>query len=282
MSKKWVIINLLLLAGAGALAWQLSTSIRRFRLSNDISKIQPVADPKRLTSGERGLPALQPVRRYNPPDFAGIPAQNIFSDSRSNQKEEVKVVQEAPELRVKPVLVGVTMFGDQRYAIITQTQQAPAAGSGGRRGQTKRLGDVYEGYTIVDITEDKMVLQYGSRREIIPLFDSTKQRDRSAKTPLIATRVVNFGGGSASPLVVSSPGAPPRPSSQPGAPTLTVIGGTPQQTSPGGLSGVTAPSIRPMAQTPIQQTPAGVRGVDTQTNRRVIQTPMGEFVTYPP
>jgi hypothetical protein len=61
--------------------------------------------------------------------------------------------------------------------------------------QIKRIGDVYQGYTVTNITADSMVLELGSRREVIPLHEGTKQASMG-KTPIIDTQVVSIGGSS--------------------------------------------------------------------------------------
>src|SRR5206468_10000319 len=120
----------------------------------------------------------------------------------------------------RPVLVGVTISGNKRIASIIEPK-APAANQGpggGRRAQMKSVGDVYQGWTIVDITENQMVLASGDQKEIIPLFDTTKQRTPPGKTPAVATRVVSLGGGGTSGSVVRAPGS--QPPAQVGAPVV--------------------------------------------------------------
>jgi hypothetical protein len=71
---------------------------------------------------------------------------------------------------------------------------AGATAQGSRKAQTVRLGDNYRGFVVTDITESGMVLEYGASREVIPLYDTAKP-PQSGKTPILATRVVNFGAG---------------------------------------------------------------------------------------
>ena len=106
MSKNLIAANILLLVVAGLLGWQLRVSIRRFNAENDISRIQPVRDPKSLTP-EPGLPVPKPRRQYNAGEFDAVAAQNLFSETRAREeKVEVAAVPESPPLDVKPVLVG--------------------------------------------------------------------------------------------------------------------------------------------------------------------------------
>jgi hypothetical protein len=185
-------------------------------------------------------------------------------------------------LQIKPILVGVTVSGSQRLASIID----PTAGQGVRRSQTRRVGDNFQGYTIVEISDTQLVLENGSRREIIPLYDTSKQRKGGGKTPILTTRVVSFGAGgsaggaAAAPVAsagVARPGqtpvaqpagsaAPPQPASVNAQPTVRTSIPPPQQTRQ-------TPS--PGAQ------PAWNERTDDQ-GRRVIRTPFGDIVRDKP
>ncbi len=125
-------------------------------------------------------------------------------------KVEILAPPEPPPLAQKPILVGVTIDTQPRASIIDPT--VPQGRD--RRAQIKRIGDVYQGYTITEISPERMVLESGTRKEIIPLHEGTK-RGQQGKTPILSTRVVPFGGGGitgGTPISVSGgPGAaPPR------------------------------------------------------------------------
>ena len=78
--------------------------------------------------------------------------------------------------------------GPKKTALIIDTSSQ----SGIHKTQTMRIGDIYQGFTITDITEQNIVLEYGASREIIPLSDTSKPA-QVGKTPILQTRVVNFG-----------------------------------------------------------------------------------------
>jgi len=304
MTKKWIAVNLGLLAIAGLISWRLYVLVVGFRAGNDPAKIQPARDLKLQAKLPGGLAPAKQLRRYNPAEFQNIPNQNLFAESRSNQPPEEPapaVVQVVPELRVKPILVGITVAGDMRLASIIEPAVPGLPANESRRSQTKRVGDVYQGYTIVDITEDQMILENGPRREVIPLFDSSKARPQGGKTPIVATRVVNFGGGggtapgkggpgvvamgsSAQPQVTPAPGQPP---------TVNQIFGPPQTAPPGAQSGAgrtpagqtqpgrQTPGNAPQATAPAQPPPAWNERIDDQ-GRRVIRTPFGDIIRDKP
>jgi len=276
MNKKWIAVNLVLLIAAGALGWQVRTSVRRFWESNDPARIQP-RDPK-AKGGDDNLPQLPAPRRYSAPEFAAIPAQNLFSEIRAREEKiEAPAVQETPPLANKPILVGVTISGNQRLAAIVDTQTGPQPGAV-RRSQIKRIGDSYMGYTVTEISEYAMVLESGSRREVIPLFDTAKRTAGSGKTNIVPTRLVAFGTGSgggatgpASAMIAS--GAPVRAAAS--SPAVTNVGGAAipaaakPQTPQAGITRQTPGA--PAAATPWNQS------TDPQ-GRRVIRTPFGDII----
>lgn len=193
MTKKWIAINLLLLLITGLLAWQLHDSILRFNAENDLSRIQPVRDMKHKIVQEKPGPQLAPAKTYVPAEFAVIPERNAFSLSRSKEeKPEFAAVPETPPLTQKPVLVGVTIADNQPKALIIDPASSPQDRN--HRAQVKRIGDVYHGYTITSIDLDRIILESGTRKEIIPLHEGSK-RNQGGKTSILSTRVVSIGGG---------------------------------------------------------------------------------------
>jgi hypothetical protein len=283
MTRNWIAVNIVLIIIAGLLGWRLHASIKLFKAENNLAKIQPARDPKQKIALESGMPPLQPLPQYNVADFGIIPAQNLFSDTRTKEEkvEAAPAVPEVPALVVRPILVGVTLVNDQKMASVID----PTAAGGGRKSQTRRLGDTYQGYTITDITPDQMVLERGSRREVIPLFDSGKHPAQGApaqsgKTPILPTRVIAFAGGSSGQGVAQPVVGGAR----------TVAAGSPSaasgQASQGGAQSSAnrnAPAAQgrqvPGAQQPATAQPAG--GPVDQQGRRVIRTPFGDIPAPP-
>lgn len=286
MSKNLIAANVLLLMVAGLLGWQLRQSILRFNVENDIAKFQPVRDPKSLTA-DQGLAVPKSPRQYDAGEFDAIAAQNLFSETRAREEkaEVATAAPESPPLDVKPVLVGITISGAQRQALIID----PSSSKEGRKTQRRKLGDSYRGYTITDIAMNQMVLQRGNRREVIPLFDGAKH-PTGGKTAIVATRVVAFGpGGSGAGGVVG--GAPPGQAparvaggaSQPGAGgTVAAIGGGAQSPASQGSQSSTARTQQQQSTTrqspgSPSANPAWNERTDDQ-GRRVIRTPFGDIV----
>ncbi len=280
MTKKWIAINLLLLAVAALLGWELRLSVLQFNAENNLAKIQPVADLKNKIVQEKLLPKLAPVKAYNPADFSIVADKNIFSDSRTKEeKVENTAPPEPPPLTQKPILVGVTITDTTRQAsIIDPTVREER----NRRAQAqiKRIGDVYQGYTITEISPERIVLESGSRREVIPIHEGSKRKD-SGKTPILSTRIVPFGagtiaGGTAVSIGSTSAAAPSR-----GTSTTVVTSGpnvtnTTVTTSP---SGAAQPAARTTSATgTAQPAPTAAPATNAAPGTRIIRTPFGDIV----
>jgi len=274
MAKRWIAINLLLILITGLLVWRLHVSVNRFRAENDLAKIQPVRGMKEKLVQEGILPPLPPAKHYAPADFAVIPEKNVFSDTRGEGNEaDSQAAAETTALAQKPILVGVTISGDQQLAsIIDPVNPSPIPG---RRSQIKRVGDVYQGYTITEITTEYIVLVSGTKKEIIPLHQGAKLA-QGGKTPIVSTRVVSFGGGAVSggtPVSVVSRGTGTARTAA--APVVT-----PAASAAGQESGV-----RP-APGEIRQAPSSVQPQAAQPPRQqqqqptpnIIRTPFGDII----
>jgi hypothetical protein len=220
MTKKWIAINLMMLVAAGLLGWQLYVSVDRFNHENSVANLTKAQAAKKKAAPEAGLLPQRPDTKINEADYAVIPAQTVFAEIRriESQVDNTPPPEPPRKLDVIPILVGVTIAGSQKMAVIND----PAAGNspGASRIQRMRVGDNYRGFVVTDITDSGMVLEYGSSREIIPLYDTSKQ-PQAGKTPILATRVVNFGGTTAvapgSFVVTSASAGAARPQAAPGA-----------------------------------------------------------------
>lgn len=286
----WIALNIFLGMAAGLLGWQLYDKAQRFEVDNDPARIVPVSDPRREIGGEGELPPSQSLRRLDASEFEVIPSQNLFSATRGVEEEEEAApsTAEAPVLKNKPVLVGVTISGGERRAIIDDPNT-----NEGRRTKIMQLGDTFEGYTVVDISTDRMVLGYGSQREVIPLYDPAKHPTPAGKTPIIATRVVGFGGaaGSGASSSRQTTTAPARTTQQAARPTVSSGRQAVTTTSP--ASSQITPE-QSGAQRSVQTIATRQEGIQNQSSttstnetidaegRRIIHTPFGDIVRPAP
>lgn len=285
MSKKWMAINALLFIVACLLGWWLHTSIRKFNAQNNPEALRPKQTLKQKIARENSRSQLPPQNRYNPGDFAVISDKDLFSASRSREEQETADADlpEAPPFSQKPILVGINIMGAQKTALLVDPK--PSQQNRKRKAEIKRIGDVFQGHTITDIAPDHIVLESGSRKEIIPLHEGSKQNS-NGRTPILSTRVVSFGGGAVSggtPIVSTVKSVPatrptvapvgtPEPASQPKAAPVATVSATPAS-EPSREPPAAASS--PQRVQSLQQSPSSG---SSAPKTRVIRTPFGDIV----
>jgi hypothetical protein len=308
MTKKWIAINLLLLAMAGLLGRYVRNSIHKVKQENLIGVKSMTPDPKKIAV-EQGLPLPEQPRLYGPGEFTEILDKNLFTETRSNvdptpaapPTPEVVI----PPLAQKPILVATVISDTRQVAYIVDPSSASRGAPGGgapagppglpgggapgvpgsasvtsRRAMVKKVGDTYQGYTITRITTENIVLEAGNRREIIPLHEGSKQ-PKGGKTNFIPTRIASFG-----PSTGTGAGAGRGPAS--GVPGATPVGGSvvgisataqpSAQPNPGGSAGAgrgTPPSTG-------TSTPAGSASAQPQPARNVVVNPDGSRIVRTP
>lgn len=285
MTKKWIAMNLLLLAIAGLLGFQLRKRIHQFSAENDLAKIQPARDMKQQIVQEKP-PARPSATVYNPAEFAIVAEKNLFVESRSKEEPAAEAPPpETPPLTQKPILVGITIAEGQSTASIIDPSSPVQRGERTRRAQVKKIGDVYRGYTITQIAPDRIVLESGTRKEVIPLHEGSK-RTQPGKTPILSTRVVSFGaGGVSGGTRVSGTSAAGR--IEPAQRTTTAVPAktTPAQRTTARAEQTTAVTVDdapadappPAAAAPAAKQSPPNRSTDAQ-GREVIRTPFGDIV----
>ncbi len=283
MTKKWMAISVLLFIVACLLGWWLHVSIRRFNAENELEKLQPARDMMQKIAQEKSLPSLPPPNGYIQGEFAVIPEKNVFSASRSSEDEATEDVDmpEAGPLLRKPILVGINISDSQKTALLVDPKESSQ--NRNRPAEIKRIGDVFQGHTITDIAPDYIVLESGSRKEIIPLHEGSK-KTAGGRTPILSTRVVSLSGGAVSggtPIVAS----PSRVGTAPTAPasgSAPIAASQPKAPSTATAVAISTPSPQPGAdESPSQRTQVRQRSPDTGTSSpktRVIRTPFGDIV----
>jgi len=285
MSKKWMAINALLFIVACLLGWWLHTSIRKFNAQNNLETLRPKQTLKQKIAQENALPQLPPQNRYNPGDFSVISEKDLFSESRTRDEQATadSALPEAPPLSQKPILVGINIMGAQKTALLVDPK--PSSQNRKRKAEIKRIGDVFQGHTITDIAPDHIVLESGSRKEIIPLHEGSKQTP-NGRTPILSTRVVSFDGGAVSggtPIVSSAssvsaarptavPVGTPESASQPKAAPVATISAAPAREPSREPAAAASPPQRGQSQ---QQSPSTG---SSASKTRVIRTPFGDIV----
>jgi hypothetical protein len=292
MTKKWMAISLLMFVVACLLGWWLQSSIGRFDADNNLDNLQSSRDMMQKMAAEPPLPQPSVAENYIAEEFAVIPENNVFSESRSREEEatEEEVPIDTRPLSRKPVLVGISITDSQKTSLLVDPRESSQGRSS--RAEIKRIGDVYQGYAITEIAPDHIVLESGSQKEIIPLHEGSKNA-AGGRTPILSTRVVSIGGGAASggqPIVnagqrvaaVRSVDAPQRAvdavPNQPAVATNTTIVTPVSQARP--EAAVSAQQSAARAQQP-QRTPSRQPAQSTGSSTpktRVVRTPFGDIV----
>lgn len=293
MTKKWIGINLLLLIAAILTGRQLYVSVLQFKADNSLAKIQPDPALNEKIAQESILPPALTSKIYNASEFAVLPEKNLFTETRtSDDSQDGSSLFGGLAEAQKPILVGVMINGNEKYATILEPQTQGRGRSSA--AQTKRIGDTYQGYSITEIAPDHIVLDNGRQKETINLRVNRKPAQRG-KTAAKAIKVIPIGGGATTgniqvAVVSGTPGArspakttatripSPEPDSAPRN-VLTPVPGI----MPAGQPQASTPAPIPEAAegaSPSQQTPAASPG-GNQRKSRVLRSPFGDIVRQP-
>lgn len=174
MARKLIFLNLLLLAAATFLGYELYSSVRRFDEENDVAKLKAEALKKAAAKKSAPYVPAQPSEQklVNMAEFQLVVDKNLFSEDRTSPKEKVQVI--VPELNPLPLLLGVMISGEPQALI-----QSPVRTAQGRpQSEILKLGDLYQGYRVTQITPEAVVLTYGEglRSYNLKLFDPNRPR----------------------------------------------------------------------------------------------------------
>jgi hypothetical protein len=138
------------------------------------------------------LPTSFPQAAGAPPTV-DIVAKNLFSPERNNDIALEEKSQPAPPV---PIVFGTINLGGSYEALMAD--KGPGAGPGFRRVKKgERLG----GYTVVEISDEKVVIEFQGKKTTLDVYQSANS------VPRAETRTAP----AAAPVVVSGTTAPPQP-----------------------------------------------------------------------
>jgi hypothetical protein len=228
MGKKILILNLLLVAGTVAVARQLVTDWQSIESERRLERIIIQAGTAEL-SPEASMELLSetaPVR-----EFFVIAERDLFSPERQPASEEAAgaEVETAPEFPRRPQMNGVTSSGGDTRALLTvfATKKDQA-------GETRPygVGDDVQGYTVTEISDTTVTLQWNDVVELIDMMDtgpSATPRAPKGKQ-LAALNIIRIGSRHAAVETTSTEGADEEGRGL----QIGVVGG---QTGRGGVAG---------------------------------------------
>lgn len=161
----------------------------------EFSRKQPPLSPKgpNFTFEELSSPESPESISF----FLDIAAENLFKENRGQDaSEEVEDGNKAPpDLDPKPILISVITFGEIKTAVLSVPQ--------GRRNRKSgkeirvKIGDDFKGYTVSEIVDDHIVLQWREQRHEIFLESGNSKAKKTASRKIGGPKII----------VVGSPGA---------------------------------------------------------------------------
>ncbi len=280
MNRRVLVLDALLLVLCISLGRQVRRDFQKFRMEHSSASIPVVAEreDKRPVSMGGYAPVTLSAAAYEP-----VSSKNLFLESRNlKSQEDNQAVEAVPPMNPKPILVGVAKVGDQMRALVRRQQVQP----GKRAVDTLRIGDLYEGYKVNQITADRVEFAYTSSAgqvtsQVISLFDPANRQGRQVPdraTPVSASQIIQVGAGAGAPSGAPALVAPSTPAAAPGAANAPAAARSipvPGQTAGGeGRAGSQAGGAR--TSRPMQRN----EFIDDQ-GRRVIRTPFGDVVRPP-
>lgn len=242
--RQLLIFHIGLALAAGLLAWRFVTEWNRANLR--------YGAPSRAAAGRESVP-LPAASRREPAPTEEIVAKNLFFADRTNAMS-------LPG-KTEPPPPAPTVFGTMKFGASYEALMAEGGTPGGRAPRRVKAGEQFGGYTVAEIRDEKVVIEYQGKKTTLDVYQSA-QSARSALPPPVRT-------APAAPVVETSGGSPPAPA----------------QAAPAQVPPPTSPSGRAPAPAAVQQpsTDPSVR-VFIEGNRKRFErdSPFGTSVWYEP
>jgi hypothetical protein len=169
MPRNFFLINIILFTIIGFLGIRLYNTYTR---PLDV----PVLEAKKQTKTEKKITA--PVKKtiLNESFYREIYEKDLFRPSRSPVAQDAQTPQTISP-KEKPVLFGTTIMGDKKFAILEDPQT--------KSSKLYYINDSIAGFKVIDIVENKVILQKGANMIEIKLRDKKdiKLPKQPRKTP---------------------------------------------------------------------------------------------------
>jgi hypothetical protein len=198
MSKRMLLLNILLLVGCVYLGRMVYQDFSEFDNTHKVVAVEPEsAENKGADSKALAVQSPSPV---TPSENMVISEKNLFLESRSLQAATaVPVPEVAPALNPKPMLMGVAMVGSEPRAFVQNVRAQP----GQRSTKILKVGEAYEGYKVAQIQRGRVELSYTSpsgnvTTQVLDINDAANRAARTAaRTPLTPSQVISIGSQNA-------------------------------------------------------------------------------------
>ena len=209
--RQLLLFQMGLALAAGLLGWRVETEWNRANLRYGALS--------RAAAGRESV-LLPPASRREPPPTEEIVAKNLFSPDRTSQIA-------APEKPEPPPAVP-TVFGTMKLGQSYEALMAEAGPPAGRAPRRVKQGERFGGYTVTEIQDAKVVIEYQGQKTTLDVYQSARSAlpMQPVRTAPPAAPVVETSGGAPPPQAqtpfASSPSrtpasaAVPQPSPEPG------------------------------------------------------------------
>lgn len=171
MKRNLVLLNVALLATAGLLAWTLYGQWRQFEAEHGLDRPSPGSQEAAADSEGPASPSFAR-------SFAAIVDHHLFNLDRSNELPQELSDQARQELQPVPVLMGMMGLGGEEVALMVPGR----SGSSGGLYRRLEVGEELDGYTLVRIETDRVVMKSGDREVRVGMDRRSRKARRTART----------------------------------------------------------------------------------------------------
>ena len=169
MKRNLILVNVGLLATAALLAWSLVGQWRQFEAEHRLDRPSPEPLAEAADSQGPASPAAA--------GFAAIVDHHLFNLDRSNDLPQDPSDRPRVESRPPPVLMGTMGLGGEEVALMVPG----ASGSSGGLYRRLKVGQALDGYTLVRIETDRVVMKTGAREVSVGIGRRSGKPGRKAQ-----------------------------------------------------------------------------------------------------
>jgi hypothetical protein len=169
MNRTWTLLNLVLFVTASLLAFQLRKQWQTYHASHNAAKIQPQSAQATQYPGQVSKPLTAP-------NYSAIVDNHLFNLERNNVVPVDPPPPSEPRVSApKPILMGTMGLAGSTYALMVS-----AAGGDSTLYRRLKIGEQLDGYTLVKVLHDKVVMSAGGAELDVRIADQPKPRLQAA------------------------------------------------------------------------------------------------------
>jgi hypothetical protein len=189
-TRQWWLLNVALAGVAALMAVRLGADWKRGNERYALLARRSVATAEVPVIAGANVP---------PPTVGEIISKNLFSADRSSERPQEVV---APVAGALPVVIGTMRFGADYEALMSEGGGQP----GTQRFRRIKTGGQVGPYTVVEIRDEAVVVEFRGQRTTVNVYQSAKSVMRAAATPTPAAP-----RAPAAPVVDTVAAPPPTP-----------------------------------------------------------------------